>query len=109
MTLRDVKCLDDYTMIKSEANEIFSLKLIPLPGHTPDGAVYYSASDKIAFVGDSIFKNSFGLTHFYGGDRPTLYRNVKEKILTLPGNTALLSGHSDPTTAGEERRRPWFL
>ena len=109
MTLDDVKYLDDGTEIKLNANPNFKLKLIALPGHTTDGAVYYSENDKTAFVGDSIFLNSFGRTDFPGGDEQTLYDNVKQKILTLPDDTILLSGHSEPTTVGNEKYRPWFL
>ena len=109
MTSDDVTYLDDGTEIKLIVNLNFKLKLIALPGHTTDGAVYYSENDKTAFVGDSIFLNSFGRTDFPGGDEQTLYDNVKQKILTLPDDTILLSGHSEPTTVGNEKYRSWFL
>lgn len=109
MTLTDVEYIPDGNSIVLSNNPSFSLKLVYIPGHTTDGAMYYSAGDGVAFVGDSIFKNSFGLTHFYGGDRGTLMQSVLRRILTLPDDTVLLSGHSDPTTVGEEKSRPWFL
>ncbi|MBR0261771.1 MAG: MBL fold metallo-hydrolase [Selenomonadaceae bacterium] len=109
MTLDDVTYLDDFSEITLTANKNFGVKLIPLAGHTTDGAIYYRAKDSVAFVGDSIFLNSFGRTDFPGGDELTLYKNVKEKILTLPDETILLSGHSDPTTVGNEKNRPWFF
>lgn len=109
MTLDDVTYLDDWSEIILSANKNFGVKLIPLAGHTTDGAVYYSAKDSVAFVGDSIFLNSFGRTDFPGGDELTLYKNLKEKILTLPEETILLSGHSAPTTVAEEKFRPWFV
>lgn len=62
----------------------------------------------MAFVGDSIFKNSFGLTHFPGGDEGTLMQSVTGKILNLPEKTILLSGHTEPTTVGAERKRSWY-
>ena len=108
MTLDDVTYLEDFSEIILSANKNFGVKLIPLAGHTTDGAVYYSAKDSVAFVGDSIFLNSFGRTDFPGGDEMTLYRNVKQKILTLPDETILLSGHSEPATVGKEKFRPWF-
>ena len=55
-----------------------------------------------------IFKNSFGLTHFYGGDKRTLMQSVVNRILTLPDNTILLSGHTEPTTVGAEKTRSWY-
>jgi len=103
MTLDDVTYLDDFSAITLNANKNFGVQLIPLAGHTTDGAIYYSAKDSVAFVGDSIFLNSLGRTDFPGGDAMTLYRNLKRRIFTLPDETILLSGHSEPTTVGNER------
>ena len=108
MTLDDVTYLDDLSEITLTANKNFGVKLIPLAGHTTDGAVYYSAKDSVAFVGDSIFLNSFGRTDFPGGDEEILFSNLKTRLLTLPDETVLLSGHSAPTTVANEKSRPWF-
>ncbi len=106
--LRDVTYLDDFSEIILAANKNFRLELIPVAGHTTDGAAYYSELDGVAFVGDSIFLGSFGRTDFYGGDEQTLFAELRSKILTLPDETILLSGHTPPTTVGEEKTRPWF-
>ena len=105
MTLDDVTYLDDYSEIILSANKNFGVKLIPLAGHTTDGAIYYSEKDSVAFVGDSIFLNSVGRTDFPGGNARTLYKNLEEKIFTLPAETVLLSGHSEPTTVENETYR----
>ncbi len=109
MTLDGVTYLDDFSEIILGANKNFGVKLIPLAGHTTDGAIFYSAKDSVAFVGDSIFLNSYGRTDLPGGDELTLYKNLKEKIFTLPEETILLSGHSEPTTVADEKNRPWFI
>ena len=108
MTLDDVTFIDDNADITLDANKNFGVKLIPLAGHTTDGAVYYSAKDNVAFVGDSIFLGSYGRTDFPGGDELTLFKNLKEKVLTLPDDTILLSGHSAPTNVKAEKNRYWF-
>lgn len=108
MTLDDVTYLDDFSTITLAANKNFGVKLIPLAGHTTDGAIYYSAADSAAFVGDSIFLGSYGRTDFPGGDEEILFANLKTRLLTLPDDTILLSGHSDPTTVANEKSRPWF-
>ena len=108
MTLDDVTFIDDNANITLDANKNFGVKLIPLAGHTTDGAVYYGAKDNVAFVGDSIFLGSYGRTDFPGGDELTLFKNLKEKILTLPDDTILLSGHSAPTNVKSEKNRYWF-
>lgn len=91
------------------------LHLTATPGHTEDGCSYISEAaanrtdgDRLAFVGDTIFRASYGATHFPGGDEPTLMQSIKTRLLTLPADTLLLSGHSEPTTVGEERTRAWY-
>ena len=106
--LDNVTYLDDNSVISLSVNPDFNLKLIHTPGHTTDSAIYYSAKDNFAFVGDSIFLGSYGRTDFPGGDEQILFDNIKEKILTLPTDTVLLSGHSDPTTVDIEKNRSWY-
>lgn len=101
--LENVTYLEDYSEIILTANENFKLQMIPCAGHTTDGAIFYSASEGVAFVGDSIFLGSYGRTDFYGGDAPTLFKNIKEKIFTLPEETILFSGHTPPTTVANEK------
>ncbi len=106
--LENVTYLDDGSEIILAANPNFKLKIIPVAGHTADGAMYYSEKDGVAFVGDSIFKGSYGRTDLEGGDEQALFKNIKEKILTLPEETILFSGHTPPTSVREEKFRPWF-
>lgn len=109
MTLDNVTYLADFSAITLSANANFGVKMIPLAGHTTDGAIYYSAADSVAFVGDSIFQGSYGRTDFPGGDEKILFDNLKSRVLTLPDDTVLLSGHSAPTTVAHEKFRPWFV
>jgi len=108
MTLHDVNYVPDDTSVSLATNPDFALRLVSVPGHTPDSMMFLDASQGVAFVGDTIFKNSFGLTHFPGGDMEMLFKSCVQKVLTLPEETYLLSGHSEPTTVGEERTRSWF-
>lgn len=87
-----------------DANQDFSLKVFETPGHTEDSVIFYSQQDKIAFVGDTIFKGSIGNYTFPGGNFDNLMRSIKEKIFALPDDTVLFSGHSDPTTVLAEKR-----
>ena len=103
MTLKNVTYLEDDSEIILDANKNFKLKMIPLAGHTTDGAIFYSEKDGVAFVGDSIFRGSVGRTDFPGGNARQLYDNITEKIFTLPPKTILLSGHTEPTTVAAER------
>ena len=108
ITLSAVHYLQDSSVITMESAPSLRLRLIHTPGHTKDGCIYYDEAHHIAFVGDSIFKASYGRTDHYGGSKQTLMNSIKEKILALPDETILLSGHSEPTTVGEEKERPWY-
>lgn len=108
LTLDDVTFIEDNADITLDANKNFGVKLIHVAGHTTDGAVYYNEKDGIAFVGDTIFLGSYGRTDFHGGNEVELFKNIKEKILTLPEETILLSGHSAPTNVKTEKNRYWF-
>ena len=104
--LEDITCLKDGDMVEFPQAPSLHLKLIHTPGHTTDGCIYYDEARHVAFVGDTIFAGSFGRTDFYGGDEGVLFRSIRDKILTLPEETVLLSGHSEETTVGTEKNEP---
>lgn len=101
--LNDVNFISDGTIISLEKNPSFSLKMIHTPGHTTDGAIYYSEKNSLAFVGDTIFKMSYGRTDFPGGNFSELMNSIRTKVLTLPDETILLSGHGEETTVADEK------
>lgn len=79
------------------------------PGHTRGHVVFCCAAEKLAFCGDVIFQGSIGRTDLPGGDYDTLIRSIHSQILTLPGDTRLLSGHGPETTVEMERIYNPFL
>jgi len=101
IVLDDVTFLDDGAELSLSKD--FTLKLIAAPGHTTDGAIYYSEKNSAAFVGDTIFRGSIGRTDFYGGNLAQLQDTIMEKVFKLPDDTILLSGHSEPTTVADEK------
>lgn len=64
---------------------------------------FYDAADHVAFVGDAIFKGQPGSAGYPTGDAQKLLTSITDQILTLPDDTLLLSGHSEPTTVGQEK------
>ncbi|MDE6577086.1 MAG: MBL fold metallo-hydrolase [Muribaculaceae bacterium] len=96
--------LYDGEIIRLKAHSGFLLKVIHTPGHTPGSVIFYSPNDKAAFVGDTLYQHGPGLTNFPGGDRRMLEESILNKILTLPDDTVLLSGHSSPITVAREKR-----
>lgn len=85
------------------ANPSFGLQVIASPGHTPDSVTFYSAAEKSAFVGDAIFRGSPGTSQFPGGNGRQLLASIRERILTLPDDVTLYSGHTPPTSVGREK------
>lgn len=102
--VRHYEELYDGEIIRLKANSGFYLKVIHTPGHTPGSVTYFSPEERAAFVGDSLYQHGPGLTNFPGGNRRELEESIINKILTLPDDTVLLSGHSSPITVGEEKR-----
>lgn len=80
-----------------------------VPGHSPGHVVFYCREENVMFCGDTVFWGSIGRTDLPGGDEATLLRYIKERILTLPDDTRLFTGHGDETTVGQEKRWNPFL
>ncbi len=90
-----------------KAEKACALEVIHTPGHTPDSVIFYDRAAGLAFTGDTIFaQGGRGNDRFPGGNGAQLVRSIRERILTLPPETILYSGHSEPTTVGAERR--WY-
>lgn len=96
--------LNNGEFIRLKENSGFYLKVIHTPGHTPGSVTFYSPEEHAAFVGDLLYQHGPGLTNFPGGNRYQLEQSIINKILTLPPETLLLSGHSSPITVAEESR-----
>lgn len=80
-----------------------------IPGHTPGHVVFYSQANKLLIAGDVLFRESIGRTDFPGGNHSDLIRGIQEKLLSLPDDTRVLSGHGPMTTIGHEKQHNPFL
>ena len=54
-------------------------------------------------------RGSIGRTDLPGGDFDLLMTSIRDKLLPLPDETVVLSGHGPATTIGDERRYNPFL
>jgi hydroxyacylglutathione hydrolase len=79
------------------------------PGHAPGHLAFYSEGEGVVISGDALFAGSVGRVDLPGGSMETLMRSINERLLTLPDETRVLSGHGPETTIGEERRHNPFL
>lgn len=105
IALNNADYVEDGDEISLSAAPEVKLKVIHTPGHTADSVVYYDKNNDVAFVGDTVFKDSEGRTDLPGGNSFQLYNSIKNKVMTLPDNTILYSGHTDKTSVQHEKRR----
>lgn len=88
-----------------------SFQILHLPGHTPGHiALFLESADgsKHLFSGDVLFAGSVGRTDLPGGNWEQLQSSLK-RLMTLPDETIVYSGHGRRTTIGEERRYNPFV
>ena len=78
------------------------LKVLHTPGHSPGGVCF--VGDGVVFSGDTLFAESVGRTEFPGGSMSQLLSEIKEKLMKLPDDTVVYSGHGPVTTIGWERQ-----
>ena len=81
----------------------FHIRVFHTPGHTVGGCCYYFPYQNVVFSGDTLFCTSVGRTDFPKGRAAQIIRSIKEKLLPLPDETTVYTGHNDITTIGTER------
>lgn len=72
------------------------------PGHSPGGVCLYSADLGVVISGDTLFHGGPGATGRSFSDFPTIVDSIRERLLGLPGQTRVLTGHGDETTIAAE-------
>ena len=101
----------DHPIEDEEVLNVGGLRLRSLytPGHAPGHLAFYLEDEGLVLSGDALFAGSVGRTDLFGGDMDLLMRSINERLLTLPDETRVLSGHGPETTIGEERAHNPFL
>lgn len=84
-------------------------KVLFTPGHAPGHVSFYNDQHHILLSGDTLFQGSIGRTDLPGGDMKLLLKMIEEKLLVLPEETQVLSGHGPVTTIGQEKATNPFL
>ena len=85
------------------------------PGHTRGSVVFRVAGttagdgDRMAFTGDTLFRQSIGRTDLPGGSGRDLLGSILNKLLILDDDIKVLPGHGPASTIGLERRTNPFL
>ena len=72
------------------------------PGHSPGSVVFHVPEAGVLFSGDTLFSGGPGATGRSYSDFPTIITSIRERILTLPAETLVHTGHGDGTKVGDE-------
>ncbi|WP_158843973.1 MBL fold metallo-hydrolase [Saccharothrix deserti] len=78
------------------------LHVLHTPGHSPGAVCLYAPSLGAVFTGDTLFQGGPGATGRSFSDHPTIIKSISERLLTLPPETEVHTGHGDSTTIGAE-------
>lgn len=84
-------------------------EILHCPGHSPGSVVFVQREQRLALVGDVLFRGSIGRTDFPYGDHDALIAAITTKLLPLGDEYAFICGHGPTGTLGEERRSNPFL
>jgi glyoxylase-like metal-dependent hydrolase (beta-lactamase superfamily II) len=76
------------------------LGVLHTPGHSPGGCCF--VADGHVFSGDTLFCGGPGATGRSFSDFPTIIESIRTRLLTLPPETIVHTGHGDSTTVGQE-------
>ncbi|MEV8423067.1 MBL fold metallo-hydrolase [Streptomyces niveus] len=82
-----------------------TLTALHTPGHAPGAVCLYAPELATVFTGDTLFQGGPGATGRSFSHFPTIIESIRERLLTLPPETVVRTGHGDSTTIGDEAPR----
>lgn len=82
-------------------------EVLHTPGHSPGGVTL--KIDGYLFTGDALFAGSIGRSDFQNSDGRALIEGITSKLLSLPDDMIVYSGHGPATTIGREKKMNPFL
>jgi hydroxyacylglutathione hydrolase len=104
-----IEGLDDGQVVRGGG---LAFTAIHTPGHTKGSVCFRLDVDgeaPLLFSGDHLFAGSVGRTDLPGGSYEEMAVSMREKIMTLEDDLAVLPGHGGSTTIGQERRTNPFV
>ncbi|MFJ2651429.1 MBL fold metallo-hydrolase [Streptomyces sp. NPDC087420] len=79
-----------------------TLTVLHTPGHAPGAVCLYAPDLSTVFTGDTLFQGGPGATGRSFSHFPTIIDSIRDRLLALPPETVVRTGHGDPTTIGAE-------
>ncbi|BAK33314.1 hypothetical protein MLP_03000 [Microlunatus phosphovorus NM-1] len=80
-----------------------TLEVIHTPGHAPGAVCFYAPDLGVVFTGDTLFNGGPGATGRSFSDRDLIVKSINARLMGLPGDTIVKTGHGDDTTIEAER------
>ncbi|MGW1060069.1 MBL fold metallo-hydrolase [Micromonospora sp. NBC_01412] len=78
------------------------LRVLHTPGHSPGACSLYAPQLGVVFTGDTLFAGGPGATGRSYSDFGTIVDSIRTRLLTLPPETVVHTGHGDSTTVAAE-------
>lgn len=108
--------MPETTGIDSAAKDGDTLKLaatefhiLHTPGHTQGSISVWIPAENTVVAGDTLFLDSIGRTDLPGGDYRQILSSIHTKLMALPEDAVVITGHGPSTTIGREKERNPFL
>ncbi|MFI7698196.1 MBL fold metallo-hydrolase [Nonomuraea sp. NPDC049480] len=79
-----------------------ALEILHTPGHAPGAVCVYGRELGVLFSGDTLFKGGPGATGRSYSSFDTIIESIRKRLLTLPSETVVHTGHGDSTSIGAE-------
>lgn len=78
-------------------------RVIHTPGHTSGGSCLYCEKEKLLFSGDTLFRGTWGRTDVPTGNFEDIINSITKKLMILPDETIVYTGHGKSTMIREEK------
>jgi glyoxylase-like metal-dependent hydrolase (beta-lactamase superfamily II) len=78
------------------------LRVLHTPGHSPGSVCLYAPSLRVVFSGDTLFHGGPGATGRSYSNHDTIIRSIRDRLLDLPPETVVHTGHGEDTTIAAE-------
>lgn len=79
-----------------------TLTVLHTPGHAPGAVCLHAPELGTLFSGDTLFAGGPGATGRSFSDFPTIIESLRDRLLTLPPETVVRTGHGESTTIAAE-------
>ncbi len=78
------------------------LRALVTPGHSPGSTCLYAPEPGVLFSGDTLFQGGPGATGRSFSSFDTIIASIRERLLSLPPETEVRTGHGGSTSIGDE-------